>query len=56
VQGIADAAGGDSLIIAMVAGPDMALVDHWKSGSAREAIDSRKWDYVVLQQGPSSTR
>ncbi|HET9425476.1 MAG TPA: SGNH/GDSL hydrolase family protein [Gemmatimonadaceae bacterium] len=55
VQGIADAAGGDSLIIAAVAGPDMALIDHWRRGDARAAIDSRKWDYVVLQQGPSST-
>ena len=55
VQGIADAAGGDSLIIDMVAGPDMALVDHWRQGDARKAIESRKWDFVVLQQGPSST-
>jgi lysophospholipase L1-like esterase len=55
VQGIADAAGGDSLIIAMVAGPDMALVDHWNGGNARDRIQAGHWDYVVLQQGPSST-
>lgn len=55
VQGIADAAKGDSLIIAMVAGPDMALVDHWKQGDAPKAITGSRWDYVVLQQGPSST-
>lgn len=55
VQGIADAARGDSLIIAMVAGPDMALVDHWNQGDAPKAINSGHWDYVVLQQGPSST-
>ena len=55
VQGLADAAGGDSLIIGMVAGPDMALVDHWKKGDAQKTIASRHWDYVVLQQGPSST-
>jgi hypothetical protein len=55
VQGIADAAGGDSLIIDMVARPDMALVDHWNAGAAQHAIASRHWDYVVLQQGPSST-
>ena len=55
VQGLADVAGGDSLIIGMVAGPDMALVDHWKTGDAQKAIASRHWDYVVLQQGPSST-
>lgn len=55
VQGLADAAGGDSLIIGMVAGPDMALIDHWKQGDARKAITGQRWDYVVLQQGPSST-
>jgi hypothetical protein len=55
VQGIADAAGGDSLIISMVAGADMALIDHWRYSDARKTIESRKWDYVVLQQGPSST-
>lgn len=55
VQGIADAAGGDSLIIDMVAGPDMALIDHWRQGDAKKAISGAKWDYVVLQQGPSAT-
>jgi hypothetical protein len=55
VQGIADAAKGDSLIIEMVAGPDMALIDHWNRNDARQAIESRRWDFVVLQQGPSST-
>jgi hypothetical protein len=55
VQGIADAAGGDSLIIAMVAGPDMALVDHWNQGDAQKKINGGHWDFVVLQQGPSST-
>ena len=53
VQGIADAAHGDSLIISM--GPDMALVDHWNRGDAQKAINGGHWDYVVLQQGPSST-
>ena len=55
VQALADAAGGDSLIIEMVAGANMALVDHWKEGAAQAVINGRHWDYVVLQQGPSST-
>jgi len=55
VQGLADAAGGDSLIIAISAGPDMALVDHWNQGDVQKVIASRHWDFVVLQQGPSST-
>jgi hypothetical protein len=55
VQGLADAAGGDSLIIAASVGPDMALVDHWNQGNVQKVIASRHWDFVVLQQGPSST-
>jgi hypothetical protein len=55
VQALADAAGGDSLIIEMIAGPNMALVDHWNQGTAQAVITGRHWDYVVLQQGPSST-
>src|SRR4051812_2213563 len=55
VQGLADAAGGDSLIIALSAGPDMALIDHWNQGDVQKVIASRHWDFVVLQQGPSST-
>lgn len=35
VQALADSAGGDRLAVATVAGPDMALVDHWNDGAAR---------------------
>jgi hypothetical protein len=31
-----------------------ALEDHWATGDAREALDSGKWDIVIMQQGPSS--
>ena len=54
VQALADSAGGDKLAVATVAGPDMALVDHWNEGSARRAIALGGWEWVVLQQGPSS--
>jgi hypothetical protein len=40
-----------------VAKPDFALIDHLDGGS--DAVDEIKrggWDYVVLQQGPSSLR
>lgn len=37
-----------------VAGPDLSLEDHWRTGAAERAIRSRAWDYVVMQQGPSS--
>lgn len=37
-----------------VAFPDYSLEDHWARGDALEAIDDGGWEYVVLQQGPSS--
>jgi hypothetical protein len=30
------------------------LEDHWTLTGAREALESGSWDYVVLQQGPST--
>jgi hypothetical protein len=55
VQALADSAGGEKLAVATVAGPDMALVDHWTHGDARRRIQLGGWRWVVLQQGPSST-
>ena len=54
VQALADSAGGDQIAVATVAGPDLALIDHWKLGAAREAIAQGGWEWVILQQGPSS--
>ena len=54
VQALADSAGGDKLAVATIAGPDMALVDHWNEGTARRTIALGGWEWVVLQQGPSS--
>ncbi len=34
--------------------PDHSLEDHWNRPEARRAISEGKWDYVVLQQGPSA--
>lgn len=39
---------------AMVALPDYSLEDHWRDGRARAAIQNGAWDFVVMQQGPSS--
>jgi hypothetical protein len=54
VQALADSAKGDRLAVQTIAGPDMALIDHWNGGDARDAIGKRSWEWVVLQQGPSS--
>jgi hypothetical protein len=55
VQALADSAGGDRLAVMTIAGPDLALIDHWNDGTARREIGKRSWEWVVLQQGPSST-
>lgn len=54
VQALADSAGGDQLAVMTVAGPDMALVDHLGEGTAVRQIRKGGWEWVVLQQGPSS--
>jgi hypothetical protein len=38
----------------MVAFPDFALEDHWAEGTARRRLEEARWDFVVMQQGPSS--
>jgi hypothetical protein len=55
VQALADSAGGDKIAVATVAGPDLALIDHWNSGPALREVRKGGWEWVVLQQGPSST-
>lgn len=56
VQAMADSAGGDKIAVETVAGPDMALVDHWNEGTAKREIAEGGWEWVVLQQGPSSVQ
>ncbi len=47
-------ASGKTMRVAQVAYPDFSLDDHIGQGSARSAISSGQFDFVVLQQGPSS--
>jgi hypothetical protein len=53
VQAMA-AAGGKSVRVHAVVIGGASLEDHWQDGRAREALASARWDFVVLQQGPSS--
>jgi hypothetical protein len=53
VQRIAQAA-GVSIEVASVAKPNFSLEDHWNDGEAARVIASRRWNLVVLQQGPSA--
>jgi hypothetical protein len=48
------AVGGKTPVVESVAIPDFSLEDHWNRGDAQQAIRRDKWDFVVLQQGPSA--
>lgn len=48
------ASSGKNIRTQMVALPNFALIDHLAEGSAVAAMERGRWDYVVLQQGPSS--
>jgi hypothetical protein len=53
VAGIGAAAGVE-IVTEMVPIPNFALEDHLSDGRAVAALQRQKWDYVVLQQGPSA--
>jgi hypothetical protein len=45
---------GEPITATAIAFPDFSLTDHWDKGDALAAIRRGGWDFVVLQQGPSS--
>lgn len=48
------ASAGDTIRVAMEAGPNLALIDHIGGGTnALARIAQGGWEYVVLQQGPT---
>ena len=38
----------------MIAFPNYAIEDHWNDGKVQQLISSKTYDFVVIQQGPSS--
>ncbi|MEP5612218.1 MAG: SGNH/GDSL hydrolase family protein [Cyclobacteriaceae bacterium] len=38
----------------MIAFGNYAIIDHWNDGTVQVEIASKKYDFVVIQQGPSS--
>lgn len=54
LRALAEGAGEARPVVEEVALPDFSLEDHWNDGRAARAIRGGCWDYVVLQQGPSS--
>jgi len=47
-------AAGRTLDVAMIASGGACLEDHWNHGQALRRLRGERWDFVVLQQGPSS--
>ena len=40
----------------MLARGNYAIVDHWSDGEVQDLIKSKVYDFVIIQQGPSSLR
>lgn len=38
----------------MLSFPNYAISDHWNDGEVQKLIASKKYDFVIIQQGPSS--
>lgn len=38
----------------MIALPNYGLEDHWNDGEIQKLIKSKNYDYIIIQQGPSS--
>ncbi|OUS01005.1 hypothetical protein A9Q86_09685 [Flavobacteriales bacterium 33_180_T64] len=38
----------------MIAFPNYAIEDHWNDGQVQKLISSKAYDFVIIQQGPSS--
>lgn len=53
VRAVSESA-GVPLVTGSITFGGYSLEDHWAEGSAREALATRRWDVVVLQQGPSA--
>lgn len=45
---------GINLETRSLAYPNYAIVDHWADGQVQTLIKSKKYDFVIIQQGPSS--
>lgn len=40
----------------MIAKPNYAIIDHWNDGDIKKLISTKTFDFVIVQQGPSSQK
>ncbi|WP_130735836.1 SGNH/GDSL hydrolase family protein [Flavobacterium sp. J27] len=45
---------GIKVSVEMLAYPNYAIEDHWNEGKVQKRIASKNYDFVIIQQGPSS--
>lgn len=45
---------GIAMTTKMVAFANYAIEDHWRDGHVKKLVSSERYDFVILQQGPSS--
>lgn len=45
---------GKSIKTEKICLPNYAIIDHWKDGEIQQKIATKNFDYVIIQQGPSS--
>lgn len=38
----------------MITYPNFSLEDHWNKGEVQKVLAKEKWDFVIMQQGPSA--
>ncbi len=43
-----------NLTTELLAKPNYALIDHWDEGELQDKIRSKSFDFIIVQQGPSS--
>ncbi len=53
VKGIAKQK-GITVSTKLIAFPNYAILDHWNDGNIQKEIASKNYDFVIIQQGPSS--
>lgn len=51
-----DASSKKKLVVEVIAEPNFGLQDHWEKKKAIKILEKKKWDFVVLQQGPSASK
>lgn len=47
---------GVKMEVKMIAFPNYAIMDHWNDGKIQQLIAKNKFDYIIIQQGPSSQK